>query len=563
MLASHGTRVIGLDKAFPGRTRSPRATWPDPSRVVYTRSLNLETQLTPSVSRARNTFLRKSAAALLSFVVTVSPAGALEDIGPLTDHDEIDLTDLPDFGDSAGAYISPEQERLLGLGFMRQMRRQAPLVNDEEVEDYIQKIGMEIGQYSGYYNDFYFFVVESPVINAFAVPGGYVGVHSGLILGSHSESELASVLAHEVSHLTQRHGARMIEAAGKMSIPSMAAFLGAIIIAAIDPQAGMGALAAIGAAQQQYQLNFTRANEKEADRIGIELLNTAGFNTESMADFFERLQLANRYSDPAYIPEYLRSHPVTVNRIAEARERAEKMTPRAIREDSYEYQLIWQKLNVMAAADPAEAKAFYESRLRDGEYQNEAATRYGYALALTEAGDFARARVELGKLLTEQPNITAFQIANARLEQRAGNLSKALALFDQARLANPESRAATYGYAALLNNTGNPTEARKVLREFGSSDQRDPTYFKLLAEAEERVGDLVNSHYDLSEYYRAMGEVELAAEQLRLAQTVTDISHYQRMRVDARLAELERDLDRMDEDRAKRRQEEERERRRD
>jgi len=388
-------------------------------------------------------------------------------------------------------------------------------------------------------------------------------MHSGLILNSQSESEVASVLAHEISHLTQRHGARMIEAAGRMSIPSMAAFLGAIIIAAIDPQAGMGALAAISAAQAQYQINFTRANEKEADRLGIELLNTAGFNTGSMADFFQRLQLANRYSDPAYIPEYLRSHPVTVNRIAEARERAEKMTPRAIREDSYEYQLVWQKLNVMGAADPAQAKTFYETTLRDGTFKNEAATRYGYALALTEAGDFERARRELDKLLREQPRITAFKIARARLEMKAGNLSQALALFDEARRLDATSRAATYGYVSLLTNTGNPTEARRILREFGVSDQRDPRYFKLLAEAEERMGDLVNSHYDLAEYYRAIGEVELAAEQLRLAQTVADISHYQRMRVDARLAEVEKDLDRMDEERAKRREEEERERRRD
>lgn len=516
------------------------------------------------LATAASNFIRLSVVLLLGLTLCASVAGE-EDIGPLTEHDEIDFTDLPDFGDSAGAYISPEQERQLGLGFMRQMRRQAPLVTDEEVEDYIQKVGMEIGKHSGYYGDFHFFVVESPMINAFAVPGGYIGVHSGLILGSHSESEMASVLAHEVSHLTQRHGARMIEAAGQMSIPTMAAFLGAIIITAIDPQAGMGALAAIGAAQQQYQINFTRANEKEADRIGIELLNTAGFNPGSMADFFERLQRANRYTDPKEIPEYLRSHPVTVNRIAESRERAEKMPPRAIREDSYQFQLVWHKLNVMSAADPAQAKAYYETMLREGTFSNETAARYGYALALTEAGDFERARIELSKLLTEQPNITAFQIARARLEQQAGNLQAAIKLFDKARLADPESRAATYGYVSLLSNTGKSSEARKILREFGVSDQRDPRYFKLLAETEERMGDLVNSHYDLAEYYRAIGEIELAAEQLKLAQTEANISHYQRMRVDARLDEIEKDLDRMDEERAERKEKEreERDRRRD
>ncbi len=484
-----------------------------------------------------------------------------DDIGPLTEHDMIDLTELPDFGDSAGAYISPEQERLLGQGFMRQMRRRAPLVSDEEVEDYIQKVGLEVGDHAGYYGDFTFFVVESPVINAFAVPGGYVGVHSGLILNSRNESELASVLAHEVSHITQRHGARMIEAAGRMSIPSMAAFLGAIALSAIDPQAGMGALAAIGAAQQQYQINFTRANEKEADRIGIELLNTAGFNTEGMANFFERLQAANRYSDPAFIPEYLRTHPVTVNRIAEARERAERMPPRAIREDSYEYLLVWQKLNVMSARDPAQAKGWYEIMLRDGKYSSETAARYGYALALSEAGDFDRARIELDKLLNAQPNIVAFQIARARLEQRARKLDVALHWFDKARHSDPASRAATYGYVSLLSNTGSPREARQILRDFGDPDRRDPRFYKLLAEAEERMGDKASSAYDLAEYYRSVGELELAAQQLKLAQTIPDISHYQRLRVDARLVEIEKDLDRLDADRAKRKQREEQRRR--
>ncbi len=477
----------------------------------------------------------------------------------LEDRPELESDLLPDFGDSAGAYISPEQERLLGQSFMREMRRAAPIVVDEEVEDYIQKIGAEVGKYSGYYGDFHFFVVESSVINAFAVPGGYVGVHSGLILSSRNESELASVLAHEVSHLTQRHGARMIEAASRMSMPAMAAMLGAIVIAAMDPQAGMGALTVLTAAQQQYQINFTRANEKEADRIGIELLYEAGFDTTGMAAFFERLQLANRYTDPKQIPEYLRSHPVTVNRIAEARDRAERMGgTRLAREDSYDYQLVWHKLNVMGAPDPVQARNYYEIMLRDKTYKNEMAARYGYALALIEAGDFDRARAEIDGLLREAPGITAFQLAAARLEQQQGRLPAALARYADAQRKAPDSRAATYGYVALLNATGDAAKAKSLLRGFGDPENRDPRYYKLLAEAEERLGDLASSHYDLAEYYRAIGELEFAEEQLKLAQIAPGISHYQRLRVDARLEEVGKDLDRIDEDRRKEREREER-----
>ncbi len=473
-----------------------------------------------------------------------------------------DVVELPDIADSAGSIISPEQEKQLGLATMRELRRHAPVVTDEEVEDYIQKLGMSLGKHSGYYGDFTFFVIRSSVVNAFAVPGGYIGMHSGLILGSKSESEVASVLAHEISHLTQRHGARMIEAAANMSIPSMAAFLGAILLTAIVPQAGMGALAGVAAAQQQYQIDFTRENEKEADRIGIELLSKSGFRTLSMADFFERLQLANRYSDPKIIPEFLRTHPVTVNRIAEARERAEHLNSVVVREDSLEYQLIWQKLNVMDMSDPQQAKNYYETALRDRTYGNESVARYGYVLALTEASEFSRARQELAPLLAENPGLTAFRMAEARIEERAGKLDLALGLYQKLHLADPASRAAAYSYATLLNNTGNGAVAKRVLRDFGVADQREPRFFKLLAQAEEKLGERADSHYDLAEYYRGLGELELAAEQLRLAQVVPELTHYQRLRIDARLDEIEKDLTRLDPERSRRREREEDRRRR-
>ncbi|HMM74430.1 MAG TPA: M48 family metalloprotease [Gammaproteobacteria bacterium] len=498
-------------------------------------------------------------ALLLGLCIGLAAGVAAEPAPPYAEDTDLPVeAELPDIGDSAGAIISPEQERQLGASTMRQLRRMAPIVTDEEVEDYIQKLGMELGKHANYYGDFHFFVIESPVINAFAVPGGYIGVHSGLILNSKSESEVASVLAHEISHLTQRHGARMIEAASNMSIPSMAAFLGAILVAAIAPQAGMGALAAVGAAQQQYQINFTRANEKEADRIGIELLHESGFRTMSMADFFGRLERANRYSDPKMIPEYLRTHPVTVNRIAEARERAERMHDDVVREDSYEYQLVWHKLNVMAAEDPNQARNYYETMLRDGSFQNESAARYGYALALIEARDLARARIEIGKLLAEQPRLPPFRLLAAKLEQEDGHTAAALKLLKQLHADEPDNRAACYTYVALLNRTDRPAEAKRVLRDFGVADEREPRFYKLLAEAEERLGDQANSHYNLAEYYRSMGELELAFEQLRLAQVVPDLSHYQRLRIDARIDEIEKDLNRLDQDRAKRREREER-----
>ena len=233
--------------------------------------------------------------------------------------------ELPDIGESAGAYISPEQEHKIGEAFYRNLRSEGKVVDDPELQAYIQSIGEKLASHAeAQPSPFTYFLVDDSEINAFAVPGGFVGVNTGLVLLTESESELASVLAHETSHVTQHHMARMFEAASRMSIPSAIAMLGAIALGVMSPQAGQAAIAAVAAGQQQYALNFTRANEEEADRIGMDLLERSGFNPEAMPSFFERLQTANRYNDPANVPEFLRDHPVTTNRIADARARADQ-----------------------------------------------------------------------------------------------------------------------------------------------------------------------------------------------------------------------------------------------
>lgn len=450
--------------------------------------------------------------------------------------------ELPDFGDSAGAIISPEQEKQLGEGFMRQMRRYAPVITDEEVEDYVQRLGLSLGKLSGYYGDFTFFMLDAPGINAFAVPGGFIGIHTALILEARGESEVASVLAHEIVHITQRHTARMIEAQQRMNIPRMAAMLGAMAVMAMNPDAGMGALTAVQALSTQGRINFTRANEREADRIGIQLLHEAGYNPHSMADFFQRLQTASRYTDPAFLPEILRTHPVTVNRISEARDRALRLGEVPIREDSFEFHLVRTKLSVHASDDPGAIKRFYELALREGTMVHESVARYGFVLALTAASEFEKARVEVSKLLLGSPNILAFRLAAAHLELRAGNISAALKHYAVAYRDDPTSRAAAYGYANMLNLAGKPEVAKKHLRASSFVGRGDPRFFKLLAEAENDIGNIVNSHFSLSEYYRSLGELRLALQQLYLAQKTADITNYQRLRIDARMDEINEEL---------------------
>lgn len=451
--------------------------------------------------------------------------------------------ELPEIGDSAGALISPEQERRVGEAFLRDLRGQGIVIDDPELEAYIQSLGLKLASLAeGQGNPFTFFLVKSPVVNAFAVPGGFIGVHSGLILQAQTESELAGVVAHEVSHVTQRHAARTFEAASKLSLPSAVGLLGAILLGVVNPQAGQAAIAAVAAGQAQYALNFTRANEREADAIGMQLLARAGFNPHGMADFFERLQSANRYNDPANIPEFLRTHPVTTNRIAESRGRADQF-PRQRYEENLDFHLARAKLRVVTAREPREALQFYEETLRAGQYQDERVARYGYALALIARGEYGKARLQLERLRQAEPERVAYSLAIARLNVAEKAYARALGVYGDVLAIYPDYRPAVLGSAEALIASGAPEKARAVVRDYMSHHEPDPRYYQLLAEIEGQIGAKVEARIAQSEYYYANGELELAVEQLKLAQQVSGINYYQQERVRARLAQFQKEID--------------------
>jgi predicted Zn-dependent protease len=273
---------------------------------------------------------------------------------------DVSGTDLPDFGDSSGSLISPTQELEFGEAFMRSVRAQATLVSDPDLNRYIRRLGDRlVGNSDAPGYPFTFFIVQDSAINAFAGPGGYIGVHTGLILAARNESELAGVMAHEIAHVTQRHLLRAYEAANQLSLPTAAATIAAILLGvATNSDAGIAAASAIQAGSIQYQLNFTRANEKEADRIGIQTLGRSGIDPFGMPSFFERLYQSTRLYGAANIPEFLSTHPVTTDRIAESMQRAEQQG-RGKELDSLEFQLQRARLEVLlalVAQDPVEAR---------------------------------------------------------------------------------------------------------------------------------------------------------------------------------------------------------------
>ena len=446
---------------------------------------------------------------------------------------------LPDFGDSTEATLSPADERALGEAFMREIRARLTLVDDPLVEQYIRSLGYRLVAASDRRDlGFTFFVVEDESLNAFAAPGGFIGLNSGMILATESESELASVLAHEIAHVTQRHIVRAIDHANRSSLPILAGVLAAIIVGTQDVEAGHAAAAAVVGATAQSGINFTRQNEMEADRVGIRILADAGFDPSEMAGVFEKLQSAARYS--ARLPEYLSTHPVTTNRIAEARDRAERL-PYRQHASSESYHLVRARLRANTAADAQRVLDRLVEELSSGQVESPTANAYGQAIALARLGRDDEAREVLERLVESHPDSVTFRAELAGTALRAGHLERALALYSEGLDLYPDDRMLVRGHAAALNAAGRPEETVKLIDRFGQLYAIDSEMYRMRADAHQKLGRTLESRADLAEHYYLSGLLGQAIEQLRRAhrEPKEETDFYVASRIEARLEELE------------------------
>ncbi len=457
---------------------------------------------------------------------------------------EVTTLDLPNIGDSTGGILSPEFERRLGQAFLSQIRKQADIISDQEINSYIQSIGYRlVSQSDNNTQQFTFFIINGALINAFAAPGGIVGINSGVILNSDSESELAGVIAHEIAHVTQKHMARSVEMSQKMSIPRLAAMLGAILVATQNPDAGQAALLAVQGAAAQAQINFTRSNEEEADRIGIQLLARSDFNPRGMTSFFEKLQKNSRYFSQA--PEFLRTHPLTTRRIADARARAETYPILHEYDESKSFHLIKAKLVVKNYENPEDAVGFFSDELAKAQDKKSVDIyRYGYVIALTAAGQYEPAREHIRVLLANDKENITYLLAAADIEVEQGNYDAAFNIFSAAEKIYPDYRPLILNYANALLKGRQPYLARDKLRHYGKFHTPDITYYDYLARAEAEAGNPIESSMANAEYYFLTGETRVAIEQLKhlLGQTRPGPDYYQTERIRAKLAYLRQEL---------------------
>lgn len=444
---------------------------------------------------------------------------------------------LPDLGNAAGTAISPSQERKLGEEFMRRARSALTIIEDSEITEYVRSLGRQLlASAASGAPDFYFFVVDDPSVNAFAVPGGFVGIHTGLISTAQTEAELASVVAHEITHVTQRHIPRLIAEQEKASLPAMAAILASILLAGSGKQGGEAGVALTTAAMAQRGINFTRSFEEEADRIGMDLLTSAEFDPHGMPAFFERMQAANRHNE-TNLPEYLRTHPITTNRIADARARADRATGN-IRPDSSEFHHVRAKLRAYAKRPAPEIVRGFQDNLAQGKYRDADAERYGYALALLRAKQLEQARNELQKLSKRHPGRLNYRMAQAEVEMAADRRTEALAIYQAAHRERPSSVVLMREYSQALLRTGRPAEARDLLKTALRSDRDDPLLYKLMAEAAGAAGARAEAHQAQAEYYYLMGSPAAAVEQLRIASRYAGDNFYLQASLEARIAAI-------------------------
>jgi beta-barrel assembly-enhancing protease len=444
---------------------------------------------------------------------------------------------LPDLGDASATVLSPAQERKLGEDLMRRARRGLALVEDPEVTTYLQELGQRLVARSDSPGmNFRFFVVSDPTINAFAMPGGFIGVHTGLLLTSESEAEVASVLAHEIAHITQRHIPRML-AEEQRTMPAMAALLAAALLAG---RGGEAAIAIAGATMAQKGINFTRSAEEEADRIGIRLLADAGFDPRAMPAFFERMQRMNRLNE-TNLPEFLLTHPVTTARIADSRGRAEQFAYRQV-PDTLDFQLVRAKLRASASTDTTDLVRAFANNIAEGKSANVEAERYGYALALLRARQYDNARTEARKLADRSPNNLYYRILQAEIEMAAGRSDAGLQLYANAYKRSPSYYPLALNYARALVRSKRAQDAEPIIRATLQQRPDDPALYQILSQAAGTNGKVAESHQALAEYYYLNGNLNSAIEQLQLASRRAGNNFYLQSSVEARMQAIKEEV---------------------
>lgn len=444
-------------------------------------------------------------------------------------------SDLPSLGDASSAIVSPQQEHQLGRAWLSLVRGQVSQLDDPQLKDFVETSVYRLSETSQLQDRrLEFVLLNSPQINAFAAPGGIVGVNGGLFLYAQTEAEYASVMAHELAHLSQRHFARGLEAQQRMQLPVMAGLLAGIVAAAAGAgDLGIAAIASTQAAAMQEQRRFSRQNEQEADRIGLVNLEKAGFDPRAMPSMFERLMRQYRYDRMP--PEFLLTHPVSESRIADTRNRAEQYTAKGTL-DSVRYQLMRARVQLTYEETPGLAAKRFRNML-DENPQMEAA-RYGLAIAQIKSGQHKDARETLQPLLASAPNDVSYNLAQIELDMAANRLSDAQSRVTRLLSLYPNSYPVNQAHIDLLMKQSRTQEAERALDDLLKTRGKDPDVWYQVAEVRGLIGNTIGLHQARGEFFALVGDYNQALEQLDFAKRRASNNFQLASRIDARQREL-------------------------
>jgi len=445
---------------------------------------------------------------------------------------------LPDLGDSTSGIVSYQQEYDMGRAWLRLYRRQVPTYADPELEVYLEDLISRIARHSPLRSrDLQLVLVNNPTINAFAAPGGIIGVHSGLILMAHTEGQVASVLSHELAHLSQRHWVRGVEASRGNTLPTLAGLLaGLVLLATSNGQAGMAAIATTQAASLDNQLRFSRQNEQEADNIGMQTLIAAGFDPHEMTAMFENMLDANRFQGKRP-PEYLLSHPVTEKRVADSRARTTSL-PVPLAADNPHYHLMRARVQLHHSENAAVAVKRFQSEVT-GNSPHPLASRYGLALAYIKTRQFKEAESVLQDLIQQQPEEKSFVLALASLELERGNPDAGILRLHPLLQKEPTNFPANILWGKAYVQKREYLKAEEVYYQLSRQRPDDPKIWYELAEVRGLAGNILGVHLARAEYFVLNGIYDRARTQLEYAQPLLKDNYVERERVKQKLREID------------------------
>ena len=454
-------------------------------------------------------------------------------------------TALPDLGTAAVNTFSIEKELQYGDAYMRAIRSSAPVLSDPVLNQYVKELGDKLVAHStGVKTPFYFFLLQNDEINAFAFFGGHVGIHSGLFLTADNESELASVLGHEVTHVTQRHLARSIEASEKSGPATIVGMLGAILLTIAAPQAGIAALATTQALATQAKINYTRSHEKEADRIGMQVLVKSGFDPNAAATFFNKL--STRYRFTTKPPQMLLTHPLPESRISEARNRAAQY-PHRYTPDNLDFQLAKSRVQVrFSNYSEATALSIFERQLETTKFTFKEAALYGKALALFRLKRFEESEKIIDELLTNDNSNLFYIDTKTDLLIEKEKYEQAITMLIAQRDLKPTSQVISINLAHTYLESDNANKAIPILEESIFLDKENVLPYQLLFEAYRKVKNEALEHYTKAEVLALNADYKGAIDQLNYAHQKNGNNPLQLARIEARIRQFkqaDRDLE--------------------